>query len=385
MLADRTPSRSSLVVPLTDLRAMTDDVAGELAAAWQRVTRTSSFIGGELVESFEEEWATYCGTRHAVGVANGTDALELILRALEIGLGDEVIIPANTFVATAEAVVSAGATPRFVDVDRDTLLATPETIGAAVSGRTAAVILVELYGNMPAMEEILRLTEAKHIVLIEDAAQAHGSTWNGRKAGSFGLAAGFSFYPGKNLGAFGDAGAVVTDDAVLAETIRSLANHGRSPGAHHLHSIAGRNSRLDALQAAILSTKLGKLDEWNRARRTAMASYRQQLRADGAAMVKVPGPADSSYHQNVVRVANRDAVRGALLQRGIETGIHYPVPCHRQRAYRSYAGDPLPVADQAADEVLSLPVFPHISENQIAYVSSWLNEILEGGLGGAFV
>jgi dTDP-4-amino-4,6-dideoxygalactose transaminase len=345
---------------------MTEDVADEIDLAWKRVTSTSSFIGGELVENFEREWSTYCGVANAIGVANGTDAIELTLRALGIGPGDEVIVPTNTFIATAEGVVFAGATPRFVDVDPETLLATPETISAAVNHRTAAIILVHLYGNMSRVDEIGDLAAARSLAFIEDAAQAHGSTWNGRTAGSFGVAGSFSFYPGKNLGAFGDAGAVVTDDDTLAARVRSLANHGRTHGSNYVHDLIGKNSRLDSLQAAVLSAKLRMLDQWNDDRRAAMASYRWLLRDDANRLVKTSQ--GSTHHQNVVRVPDRDRLQASLRESGIETGIHYPIPCHEQEPYRRFAVEPLPEAERAAQEVLSLPLFPHMSEQQIAYV-----------------
>jgi dTDP-4-amino-4,6-dideoxygalactose transaminase len=363
------------IVPLTDLGAMTADVWEALEAGWKQVTATSGFIGGSHVLEFEEEWARYCGTSFAVGVANGTDAIELTIRALGIGAGDEVIVPANSFIATAEAVVLAGATPRFVDIGAPSLLATAELIEEAIGPRTAAVVVVPLYGNMPAMDDIARLASARGLALVEGAAQAHGSTWQGRKAGSFGVAGCFSFYPGKNLGAFGDAGAVVTDDEALAERIRSLSNHGRRSDAGHIHALVGTNSRLDALQAAVLSAKLPRLDGWNQARRAAVATYRRLLSPD-VRMVTAADDAGSTYHQYVIRVPDRDRVRASLGRMGIETGVHYPVPCHQQAPYQRFASGRLPVAEQAADEILSLPMFPHLTEQQIAYVSSRLNEIV---------
>ncbi len=354
---------------------MTADVAEALESAWKQVTATSGFIGGKPLKEFEEEWAEYCGTACAVGVANGTDAIELTLRALGIGPGDEVLLPGNTFIATAEAVVLAGATPRFVDVDPESLLMTPVLLDRAIGPRTAAVIVVQLYGNMPAMDQIAQLTSARGLALVEDAAQAHGSTWQGKKAGSFGVAGCFSFYPGKNLGAFGDAGAVVTDDEALAERIRSLGNHGRVAGTSHIHALTGRNSRLDALQAAVLSAKLPRLDDWNRARRKAVATYRRLLSPE-VGMVRTADDAGSTHHQYVIRVPNRDGVRASLGRLGIETGVHYPIPCHQQAPYQSFATGRLPVAERAANEILSLPMFPHITERQVAYVSSRLNEIV---------
>jgi dTDP-4-amino-4,6-dideoxygalactose transaminase len=354
---------------------MTAEVGEALESAWKEVTATSEFIGGNHVEEFEEAWAGYCGAACAVGVANGTDAIELTLRALGVGPGDEVLVPGNTFIATAEGVVMAGATPRFVDVDPESLLVTPELLEGAIGPRTAAVMVVQLYGNMPAMDQIAQLASARGLALVEDAAQAHGSTWQGKKAGSFGVAGCFSFYPGKNLGAFGDAGAVVTDDEALAERIRSLGNHGRLPGASHVHGLVGRNSRLDALQAAVLSAKLPRLDDWNYARRAAVATYRRLLSPE-VGRVRVADDAGSTHHQYVIRVPDRDGVRALLGRLGIETGVHYPIPCHQQVPYRSFATGRLPVAERAASEILSLPVFPHITERQVAYVSSRLNEIV---------
>jgi dTDP-4-amino-4,6-dideoxygalactose transaminase len=370
-----TQAESTPIVPLTDLRAMTVDLTDELDAAWKEITRRSAFIGGGAVERFEQAWARYCRMPHAVGVANGTDALELTLRAVGIGPGDEVVVPTNTFVATAEAVVLAGAVPRFADVDPDTLLLTPATISTAVTDRTAAVIAVDLYGNIPDMAAITHVAETRGLALIEDAAQAHGSSWRGRMAGSFGVAACFSFYPSKNLGAFGDAGAVVTNDENLAARVRSMANHGRVGGASHLHRYAGRNSRLDGIQAAVLSVKLSMLDRWNDARRLAVSMYRQGL-PDGLSLVSGSAEADPIHHQAVVRVHARDRVRDHLHRRGIGTGIHYAVPCHRQPAFRHLGSQGLPVAESAAEEILSLPLFPHITHEQIGLVTDALAEVM---------
>jgi dTDP-4-amino-4,6-dideoxygalactose transaminase len=377
MLAERVEALAdSTVVPITDLAAMTRDVAPALDAAWRETTESSSFIGGEAVERFEEKWARFCGSGNSVGVANGTDAIELTLRGLGIGPGDDVIVPANTFIATVEGVVLAGARPRFADVDPHTLLLSPATIQPAITPRTAAVVVVELYGNMPAMDSILQLASAKGLAVIEDAAQAHGSMWRGRKAGSFGVAGCFSFYPGKNLGAFGDAGAVVTNDAALASRVRSLGNHGRPADTNHVHSIVGRNSRLDGLQAAILSIKLDRLDHWNSARRAAISRYRQLLRPDLVRMVRGDEEGKSTFHQNVVRVPHRDAVRTALAGCGIESGIHYPVPCHQQEPYMPYSSGHLPTVERAAREIVSLPLFPHMTDGQVDYVSTSLNDIM---------
>jgi dTDP-4-amino-4,6-dideoxygalactose transaminase len=369
-------------VPFLDITAMSGEVEEALDDAWQQAKGSSSFIGGPLVDRFEREWANYCDRDHAVGVANGTDAIELTLRALNIGPGDEVIVPANTFIATAEAVVLAGATPRFADVDPGTLLATPESLAVALTPRTAGIIIVELFGNVPRMDEIGHFAQANGLALIEDAAQAHGATWQGTRVGSFGVAACFSFFPSKNLGAFGDGGAVVTSDALIAERLRSLADHGRTAGSRHLHARVGRNSRLDALQAAVLSVKLSRLDGWNDRRRAAMDVYRRHLAPDLVRAVELEARTQSAHHLNVVRIPERDGIRAALGRLQIDTGIHYPVPCHQQEGYRQYAAGPLPNAERAASEILSLPMFPHLRDEQIRYVCDRLNDLLEEGHAG---
>ncbi len=369
-------------VPFTDLAAMAGEVWPEIEPDYLACLLDGGYIGGPAVTAFEREWAAYCGVDHAVGVANGTDALQLSLTALGIGAGDEVVVPANTFIATAAAVVRAGATPRFADVSDDTLLMTSRTLAEAFTPRTRAVIVVHLFGQVPDMTGLLAVTRQAGVAVIEDAAQAHGAEWDGRRAGSFGEAACFSFYPAKNLGAFGDAGAVVTSRPDLADRIRSLANHGRSHGgSHHHHDCLGTNSRLDALQAISLSGKLARLDAWTE-RRIALASrYRDLLRGAEFAGTELKLTAAASlarhvYHLFVVRVARRDSVRAELARRGIQTGIHYPVPCHRQLPLRRFADGPLPVAEQAADELLSLPMFPHLTDGQVDFVCEALCDAL---------
>ena len=361
-------------VPFTDLAAMTSEVWPEIEPDFLAALLGGRYIGGPAVTSFEREWAAYCGADHAVGVANGTDALQLTLTALGIGAGDEVVVPANTFIATAAAVVRAGATLRFADVSDVTLLMTPRTLAEAVTPRTRAVIVVHLFGQVPDMAGLLAMAGQAGIAVIEDAAQAHGAEWDGRRAGSFGEAACFSFYPGKNLGAFGDAGAVVTSRLELADRIRSMANHGRSGGAsHYHHDCVGTNSRLDTLQAILLSGKLARLDGWTE-RRIALASrYRRLLGGSEyfGADLKLPDVAPLArhvYHLFVVRVARRDQVRAELARGGIQTGVHYPVPCHLQPPLRQFADGPLPVVEQAAGELLSLPMFPHLTDGQVDLV-----------------
>jgi dTDP-4-amino-4,6-dideoxygalactose transaminase len=371
------------VVPFTDLSAMAGEVWPEIAPDYLACLLDGAYIGGPAVTAFEREWAAYCGVDHAVGVASGTDALQLSLIALGIGAGDEVVVPANTFIATAAAVVRAGATPRFADVSDDTLLMTPDTLAGAITPRTRAVIVVHLYGQVPDMAGLLATAQRRGIAVIEDAAQAHGAEWGGRRAGSFGEAACFSFYPAKNLGACGDAGAVVTSRPGLADRIRSLANHGRSHGdSHYSHDCLGTNSRLDALQAIMLSGKLARLDAWTE-RRIALASRYRDLLSDTeftGAELKLTDAAPLArhvYHLFVVRLTRRDSVRSELARRGIQTGVHYPVPCHMQPPLRRFAERPLPVTEQSAGELLSLPMFPHLTDRQVDFVCESLCEALQ--------
>lgn len=358
-------------VAFLDLAALHAPIRAELDEVWARTLDTSSFIAGAPTTAFEQEWADYCGTAECIGVANGTDALELVLAGLGIGPGDEVIVPANTFVATAEAVVTAGATPVFVDVDPGTLLITAEAIEQALSPRTRAVMVVHLYGQIPDMDRISAVTDPLGVHIIEDSAQAHGATFNGRRAGSFGTAATFSFYPGKNLGALGDGGAIVTDDPKLTELIRTLANHGR--GHHLLHTHSGRNSRLDGLQAAALSVKLAHIDAWNEHRRMVHRVYLERFAGtDVQTLDTVPGSVPV-HHLEVIRVPGgeleRDRLRDRLGELGIQTGIHYALPCHKHPAFSEWDLGPLPVAETAAAAQLSLPMHPTLTVEEIEFVT----------------
>ena len=366
-------------IPFTDLAAMTRDVRADVEQAWARLLRSSRFVNGDAVEDFEQAWASYCGVPDAIGVGSGTDALLLTLRALQIGVGDDVIVPANTFIASAEAIVLAGATPVFADVSPDTLLLTPARLEEAITRRTAAVIVVHLYGQMPDMDALSRSADRAGIVLVEDAAQAHGASWRGRRAGSIGRAGCFSFYPAKNLGAFGDAGAVVTRDAELAGRVRSLREHGRSRHYWDVHEAIGTTSRLDAVQAVVLKAKLSRLDTWTRARRSIAARYRAAFGSGtGRLVVAEPGSL-GAYHLAVARVPDRPAVRRQLAAAGIETRIHYPIPCHRQAPYRRFATRVLPVIEQSTGEILSLPMFPHMSDEAVARVC----DAIGGNMGAA--
>lgn len=372
-------------VPFLDLHGVNNGLREEFDLAWKTVLDHGHFVGGPEVERFECELASYCGTTACIGVANGTDALELILRGLGIGAGDEVIVPTNTFIATAEAVFATGARPRFVDVCADTLLIDPDAVRAAINGSTAAIIAVHLYGQMVDPQPISAIAAAHGLALIEDAAQAHGARHHGRRAGSVGVAAGFSFYPGKNLGALGDGGAVVTSDLALADRVRSIANHGRSVSDRYLHDLPGRNSRLDTLQAALLSAKLPSLDAGNARRASAMAAYREML-PPGCTPVSVQPGAEPVYHLAVIQVENRRKVAEALTAAGIGWGVHYPIPCHQQPALTATGfitlGEPapdaqqLPVAERAANRILSLPMSPTLSVEQVARVC----DVLGGAL-----
>jgi dTDP-4-amino-4,6-dideoxygalactose transaminase len=367
-------------VPFTDVAAMTGEIWPAIEDEYMQCLLSGRYIAGAPVDSFERAWARYCGTEHAVGVANGTDALRLTLTALGLGAGDEVIVPANTFIATAAAVLHAGATPRFADVSDDTLLLTPQGLAAAITARTRAVIVVHLYGQVPDMTGLAAVAAANGLAVIEDAAQAHGAEWAGQRAGSLSEAACFSFYPGKNLGAFGDAGAVVTARRDVADRVRALANHGRVDGKHHYeHQYAGFNSRLDALQAIALSGKLARIEDWTRRRGELAHRYRKQLSGLDLGLVGVDPQARHVYHLFVVRVAERARVQAELGRRGIQTGVHYPVPCHQQPPLRRYAHGPLPAAERAAGEILSLPLFPHMTDEQVDAVCEALADAVGRG------
>jgi dTDP-4-amino-4,6-dideoxygalactose transaminase len=366
----------SRTVPFSDLAGTTDEIRAEVEAGWRELLGSNAWVGGGVVDRFERDWARYCGTDHAIGVANGTDALHLALRAMGIGPGDEVLVPANTFIATAEAVVLAGARPRFVDVDPDSLLLTPEAVDAAVTSSTAAVMAVHLYGHVADLAGLSEVTRRHGIALIEDAAQAHGATRDGVRAGSVGAAAGFSFYPGKNLGAFGDGGAVTTGDAALAATIRSLANHGRSDTDRYHHPNIGTNSRLDSLQAVVLSAKLARLDEWTDRRRAVVAAYRERVAGLPLRLVEPAPGVESAWHLLVARAAERDRVRTDLEQLGVQTGIHYPVPCPEQGAYQQWADGVYPVASRSAKELVSLPLHPHMTIDEVDIVCEALAKVL---------
>jgi dTDP-4-amino-4,6-dideoxygalactose transaminase len=344
-----------------DLGAATAELRPQIEAAIARVLDSGQYIGGPELERFEDLFATYVEARHCVGVSNGLDALELTLRALGIGPGDEVIVASNTFVATWLAVSAVGATPVAVEPDLATHNLEPARVEAAITPATRLLLPTHLYGQPADLDPLLDVARRHGLLLVEDAAQAHGARYRSRRVGAHGDAVCWSFYPGKNLGALGDAGAVTTDDPALADAIRRLGNYGSSQ--KYIHDEQGRNARLDPVQAAVLSVKLAHLDEWNRRRAAIAALYLEQLAGLGLALPSVPDWANPAWHLFVVRSIQRDRLQAALAEAGVQTLIHYPVPPHLQRAY-AHAGYPagsLPVAERLAGEVLSLPIGPHLS------------------------
>ncbi|WP_430296053.1 DegT/DnrJ/EryC1/StrS family aminotransferase [Sinomonas sp. B1-1] len=360
-------------VPFVDLAAQHREIADEVLGEVQRVLEEGAFIGGPAVAGFEAEYSAFLGVRHCVGVANGTDALELALRAVGVQAGGEVILPANTFVATAEAVMRAGARPVLVDVDPVHLLIDPEAVERAVGPRTQAIVPVHLFGQTAAVERLTPVALERGVAIVEDAAQAQGARRFGRAAGTLGDAAATSFYPGKNLGAAGDAGAVTTNDGILADEVRLLAAHGSR--TKYVHERVGVNSRLDALQAVVLRAKLRRLEAWNARRRAAAELYGQLLAGVPGLVVprSMPGNEDV-WHLYVVRVlgeGRRDSVQATLGAAGISTGVHYPTPVHLTPAFRflGYGAGTFPVAEAAASQILSLPMHPHLTPEQVERVA----------------
>jgi dTDP-4-amino-4,6-dideoxygalactose transaminase len=361
-------------VPFLDLPASYQELKHEMDEACQRVMASGSFVLGKELERFEEEFATMCEATYCLGVANGLDALHLILRALEIGPGDEVIVPANTYIATWLAVSYAGATPVAVEAEEKTYNLDPSLLEAAITPRTKAVIPVHLYGQPADMDAIKAIAEPYGLKVIEDAAQAHGARYKGRRVGGLGDAAGFSFYPGKNLGALGDGGAVVTNDAALADRIKVLRNYGSR--VKYDHELQGFNSRLDELQAAVLRIKLRKLEEWNARRKSLASHYLQTLEGIPDLILPAVAPfADPVWHLFVIRHPDRDRLQQHLSSSGIGTIIHYPRPPHLQAAYKELGLKPasFPLSEKLADEILSLPMGPHVSAEAADYVVSQLS------------
>lgn len=356
----------TMTVPFLDLEAHHEPHMDEFSDVIRKVIQSSAFAGGPFVAEFESAFAAYCGCQHAIGVGNGTEALWLALLASGVGPGDEVITSPMTFMATAEAISYCGATPVFVDIDPQTYTISPTGIEDAITPRTKAIIPVHLFGQTADMDPILEIARKHGLLVLEDAAQAHGAEYKGRRAGSIGDIGSFSFYPGKNLGAFGEAGALVTNDARLAESIRILRDHGQVRKYHH--TMIGWNGRMDGIQGAVLSIKLRHLDKANELRRKHAEHYTAALR--GLDEIVTPLEATHSrhvYHVYAIRVRDRDAVMRTLNQDGVGCGIHYPVPIHLQEAYRylGFKRGAYPVAEQCADEFLSLPMYPELTEEQV--------------------
>jgi dTDP-4-amino-4,6-dideoxygalactose transaminase len=368
-------------IPLLDMQAQIASVKDELDAAIAQVIAHGKFVAGPEVKAFEASWAEFCGARHALGVSSGTQALTLGLKAAGVRPGDEVITTAMTFIATAESIIECGAIPVLADPDPDTALLTPEAVEPLISERTTALVPVHLYGQPVDMDGFRALAQRRGLILAEDAAQAHGATWNGIPAGAAGDFAAFSFFPGKNLGAFGDAGGLTTQDDALAARVAKIRDHGRVD--KYRHDEIGTNARLDTLQAAILSVKLAKLAEWNDGRRRVAAVYDEAFAgAAGVEPIVVGERAVSCYHQYVVRVDDRDTVLTALRDRGISAGVHYPIPLHRQPALQAgdcVAGE-LPNADRLGATVLSLPVFPELSDDDARTVADAVIELTPAGV-----
>ena len=371
-------NRPVFKIAFLDLKVQYQSICRDVMAAIDRVLVSGQFVGGEWVEAFEEEFARFVGARYAVGVGSGTAALELALKAARISHGDEVIVPANTFFATAEAVSNVGARPIFGDVDPMTFHLAVTSVERLITPRTRAVIAVHLYGRAMALAALQRLADRHGLTVIEDAAQAHGSELDGIRVGGSGRLTCFSFYPGKNLGAYGDGGAVTCNDPAHAERLRLLRDHG-SP-AKYVHLIVGTNARLDAIQAAVLSVKLRHLRKWNARRVEHAKAYAAKLRNSYIQIPEVPAGSEHNFHLFVIRVKNRDTLRRHLRDRGIETGIHYPLPLHLTPAYQEL-GYPmpgsLPVSEALASEVLSLPMYPELSHGQIEEVSGAVSESLK--------
>jgi dTDP-4-amino-4,6-dideoxygalactose transaminase len=367
-------------VPFVDLAAQHAEIADEVAAELATVFERTAFVGGPQVAAFEDEYAGFTGARHCVGVANGTDALELALRAVGVEAGGEVVLPANTFIATAEAVSRIGARPVLVDVEDEHLLIDPDLVGAAITPRTQAVVPVHLYGQLAPVERVAEVCARAGVPMVEDAAQSQGARRLGRGSGAWGAAAGTSFYPGKNLGAAGDAGAVTTSSEATARRVRLLGAHGSA--VRYVHEVVGMNSRLDTIQAVYLRAKLARLEKWNDLRRRAARRYEDLLAGvPGVRTPRVLPGNEHVWHLYVVRVAERDRVLARLSAAGIGTGIHYPTPVHLTEAYAWLGHSPgdFPVAEAAGTEIVSLPMFPHLSHAQQDRVV----EVLAAAVAGA--
>lgn len=364
-------------VPFLDLRAQYESIKGEVAVAIQQVLEKTAFAGGPFVAQFEQEFSAYCKTRFAIGVGSGTDALWLALLGLGVGPGDEVITVPDTFIATAEAISYCGAKPVFVDVEENTFNMDPSLLEAAITPKTKAIIPVHLFGQMADMDPIMEIARKNNLFVVEDASQAHGAEYKGRIAGSIGHVGCFSFYPGKNLGAYGEAGAVVTNNEELNKTVRMLRDHGQAK--KYYHGLVGWNARMDGFQGAILSVKLRHLPAWTEARRRNAKLYEEALGKINGVRTPAETPKNKHvYHIYAIRVEGRDALISALSEKDVHCGIHYPIPLHLQDAYRflGLGEGSFPVAEKVAREFVSLPMFPELSSEQIQTVAGEIRQVL---------
>jgi dTDP-4-amino-4,6-dideoxygalactose transaminase len=366
-------------VPFVDLKSLHREIEGELQQVFCRVLESSAFVLGPEVKQFEKEFAEYVGTAHCVAVNTGTAALHLVLASLGVGPGDEVITVPHTFIATAEAITAVGARPVFVDIDETTFNMDPQLLEAAITTKTRAIIPVHLYGQMADMSPILEIANRHGIPVVEDACQAHGAEYKGRRAGSLGVAGCFSFYPGKNLGACGEGGAVTTNDPALARRIEMWRDHGSTK--KYEHAFSGLNMRMEGLQGGILSVKLKYLDRWNNQRREAAAKYAEILAESGITIPAEAADRHHVYHLYVIQADNRDELRTRLNNAGIETGLHYPIPLHLQEAYRylDYKQGDFPVTERVASRILSLPMYPGLSADAVGQVAGELLEVCHVG------
>jgi dTDP-4-amino-4,6-dideoxygalactose transaminase len=366
------------MVPLIDLKIQHRSIASEVEAAIKNVCDNTAFILSDEMKAFEAEFAAYCGAKHGVGVANGTEALFLALKALGIGPGDEVIVPANTFIATAAAVCHAGGTPVFADIDPDTYCIDPAKIKSAVTAKTKAIMPVHLYGHPAEMDAIMSIARSNGLKVIEDCAQAHGTQYKGKQVGSIGDAAGFSFYPSKTLGAYGDGGIVLTNSDEVCDSLKLLRDNGRT--TWYEHAIIGYNSRLDGIQAAILRVKMKYLDKWVGLRRKHAKQYEQALGdVEGLTLPIEMSDATHSYYVYVVRTDNRDDVMAKLKEKGCGCGIHYPVPLHLQPAFGFLGGKEgdHPISEAYAKQIISIPMFPELTSEQVAEAADIIREVVE--------
>ena len=365
---------SDTTVPFLDVSAAYRSLKTELDATYHRVMEKGCYIKGEELELFEQEFAAYCQTKHCIGVANGLDALRLILMAYDIGKGDEVIVPAHTFIATWLAVSEVGATPVPVEANPNTYLINPDLIEQAITPKTKAIMPVHLYGQPADMVKIQQIANKHNLIVIEDAAQSHGAEINKQRMGSWGHAAGFSFYPGKNLGCYGDGGAVTTNDSVIADRIRMIANYGSKQ--KYQHELIGLNSRLDELQAGFLRVRLRNLDQENK-RRQEIATYYNQNIKNGWKLPPVISETLSAWHLYVVQVeGDRDQIIEKLSNYNIQTFIHYPVPCHKAGTYSELNHLSFPISENFSNQIISLPIGPHLSDAQVEYVVETINNRL---------